>query len=1540
MSNEEGGFQLENSSNNVFRNNLSENNQSGFDLDGSSDNNVFDNNTARNNNEGFDMRSCSNNTLENNRAENNDSGFCLNGESGDNLENNQIENNFVGMRLENSHGLTLKYNTLSNNRYNFGVASSYSNQIDNTNMVNGKQVLYLEGKSDITINQDNEFGYLGLANCDNVTIENVELENNLFGLWLGKTDNSWIENVHPSKNAVGILLENSHNNHIVNSLLQNNGLLEPGGGGEGGIFGGILLAMTSNNVVENNTIKDGAIGIMLMGSNGDNIINNTLDNNGVELEEGRMPPAQLLLMMASNSTVENNTIENGLFGLLIAGSDNAVMRGNALENNTVNFGLMGEEGSPPVQANLMSHDIDNTNTINGKPIYYLKSENDLVINQENDPGFLALISCDNILAENLMIENNFPGVLLVGTDNSTLRKDNFVHNVIGVRVINGENNLIYLNKFIAPEIQTGMGQAMDNRNNFWDNGSVGNLWSDYTGSDSNDDNIGDTPYEIPENNQDNYPLMGVCNSKPSLVSPPNNTTTDNTPTFRWTRVGDYLSPPVTYEIEIDNNENFGSVENTKSGISNNFVEIEVYADNYYWRVRAKNNAGEKSAWSDNWLFIVDNVPPSSPTPEWPENNENISENTPTVYWDPPPDDISQPLTYQVWIDNNKGFTSPENSGWLENENYPITPPLAEGWHYWKVQAKDNVGNIGDNSAWRRFRVDQTPPSFIAENAIIARTRDNQPTYCDTNLHYYFENDNIYIVAKMTEPNLTVWADFSDLGKDNHVSGVTMTENENWYLITYPITNFDNQGGYGVPVIAMDNAGNPIVSDGNNGRPDPFITVMNINPKENAQLGLDSDNTTDWRNINDFTNVENLTFERMIGSNPIGKLRFIENIDLCDMTTVHAIENLGNNLNIALAEMSLNTAPNALAAMDENSELTMYGLDNFVNSPGILKDGVPVLKRGAPTNENVPDLDWDNDNKILVFRVPHWSTYEADGESPTCTIDISHPTISEDDAGENFTLTVTYSENMNPDNYPVISFTPDVTADNTLFYLDNWWSANNTVYCENYGINDENVENADINITVTGGRDLVGYAQIDNTGENMFDVDTVMPVISGVSASNISTSSATISWTTDENSDSVVEYGTTTSYGITSLDTSLVTSHSLTISGLSSGTTYHYRVKSADEANNESVSSDHTFTTGGEAEEEEEEEEAVNESPTADAGGPYSVTEGETVELDGTGSSDPDGSIASYSWSITNDPIGGASLTDSDTATPVFHAPSVENDADVVVELTVTDDNDATASDNATVTVLALPPAPSAEDIENMSPENAAENLVGSDPESAARMLENVSPENAGRIIDASVEMGLTDNIADILNRMDASKAALIIISAESHSSARIIESIIGTDIDSAALITDNAAKQNLERTASIAENIETASLSDLLVEIYDLPETPEVAGDLLGAMSLDKSTAVVQTLIGRGDYSYVNGMFGHLTDERLNSIWNGLTQGQKDALLPYLSSQVVDRITAPEPSEPFPWATVAVVIIAIIIILAVAWYWAPRRGTEGIPRST
>ncbi|MEK7600726.1 MAG: Ig-like domain-containing protein [Patescibacteria group bacterium] len=98
--------------------------------------------------------------------------------------------------------------------------------------------------------------------------------------------------------------------------------------------------------------------------------------------------------------------------------------------------------------------------------------------------------------------------------------------------------------------------------------------------------------------------------------------------------------------------------------------------------------------------------------------------------------------------------------------------------------------------------------------------------------------------------------------------------------------------------------------------------------------------------------------------------------------------------------------------------------------------------------------------------------------------------------------------------------------------------------------------------------------------NNASTDTDAPVISNIQATSITSSGVTITWTTDENATSNVEYGTTSSYGSSSaVDiTANATSHSVALSGLTAGTEYHFRVTSADALPNSATSTDNTFTT--------------------------------------------------------------------------------------------------------------------------------------------------------------------------------------------------------------------------------------------------------------------------------------------------------------------------------------------------------------------------
>lgn len=91
-------------------------------------------------------------------------------------------------------------------------------------------------------------------------------------------------------------------------------------------------------------------------------------------------------------------------------------------------------------------------------------------------------------------------------------------------------------------------------------------------------------------------------------------------------------------------------------------------------------------------------------------------------------------------------------------------------------------------------------------------------------------------------------------------------------------------------------------------------------------------------------------------------------------------------------------------------------------------------------------------------------------------------------------------------------------------------------------------------------------------------DTTPPVIESVRAEDVKAFTAAVKWKTNETATSFLEYGETTSYGLTAGSPELVTDHSFALKSLKLGTTYHFRAISADKAGNRATSDDYTFTT--------------------------------------------------------------------------------------------------------------------------------------------------------------------------------------------------------------------------------------------------------------------------------------------------------------------------------------------------------------------------
>ena len=247
-------------------------------------------------------------------------------------------------------------------------------------------------------------------------------------------------------------------------------------------------------------------------------------------------------MSVSNTVLENNSIVSNDNGIFISNSNNNVLRNNNLTGNYYqNFEVQGSALQDFIQ------DIDTSNTINDRPIYYWV--NRTVGTIPSDAGYVAVVNSTNVTVENLN-DNNFQGVLLAYATNSTVENNtlsSLLHNYgislrfskynlvrnntlteksgiglsfefsdnntivyndvekngLGISLTNSFNNTAYRNNFVRNYLQ-----EYHDASSVFDNGREGNYWDDYEkygGSDTNGDGIGDTM--TPYHGVYDHPLM-------------------------------------------------------------------------------------------------------------------------------------------------------------------------------------------------------------------------------------------------------------------------------------------------------------------------------------------------------------------------------------------------------------------------------------------------------------------------------------------------------------------------------------------------------------------------------------------------------------------------------------------------------------------------------------------------------------------------------------------------------------------------------------------------------------------------------------------------------------------------------------------------------------------------------------------------------------------------------------------------------------------------------------------------------------------------
>ena len=143
----------------------------------------------------------------------------------------------------------------------------------------------------------------------------------------------------------------------------------------------------------------------------------------------------------SNVIADNNVSYNARSGIYLWNSGGNVLRNNRLFNNTFNFKIATDS---TYDLFYFSQDIDTSNTVDGKPIYYWLDQHSKLIPQ--DAGIVCVVSSTKITVRSLNLTRNGHGVLFVNTSDSTIENVTAAENECGLRLVNSRRNILSDNR--------------------------------------------------------------------------------------------------------------------------------------------------------------------------------------------------------------------------------------------------------------------------------------------------------------------------------------------------------------------------------------------------------------------------------------------------------------------------------------------------------------------------------------------------------------------------------------------------------------------------------------------------------------------------------------------------------------------------------------------------------------------------------------------------------------------------------------------------------------------------------------------------------------------------------------------------------------------------------------------------------------------------------------------------------------------------------------------------------------------------------------
>jgi len=279
------------------------------------------------------------------------------------------------------------------------------------------------------------------------------------------------------------------------------------------------------------SVRHESYGLKLSGCAGCTVSNSTFDYNdwdGINVGGDGLRAANcsasfngnngITLGSSGSSIADCHMSSNVKLDLRISNSASVLMRNNVMTG-------MGMFIQGTTASYWNSHDIDSSNTVNGRPVVYWKNATTGTL-----PGGASQVilgSCTGVTVEEQDLRNVSCGILMGFSSWNTVRNNTCALNrygiylqssdnnsffwnsiaassAIGLYIYSGHDNVIWNNSFVANAVQADDDQRP--LDNLWNITGRGNYWSEWTSPDVNYDGIVDNPYLMPSGAYDYYPL--------------------------------------------------------------------------------------------------------------------------------------------------------------------------------------------------------------------------------------------------------------------------------------------------------------------------------------------------------------------------------------------------------------------------------------------------------------------------------------------------------------------------------------------------------------------------------------------------------------------------------------------------------------------------------------------------------------------------------------------------------------------------------------------------------------------------------------------------------------------------------------------------------------------------------------------------------------------------------------------------------------------------------------------------------------------------